>query len=252
MRLRTDSAPQPWVTGRTETPHRVTLRFEVQSQVQKTVELAFEGEPIVHFNGEQIFWEKGEHFVDRAICRIKLGVLRNDNNELILEYPFGIGTDLEWCYLLGDFGVLVMGRETIITEKPEKLGFGSYHGQGLPFYGGNLTYETEVEMPAGELWVEAPVYNAPVLGVRLDGGAERYIFKAPHRVCLGRVEEGCHRITLISYGSRINQFGQVHNCNTAERYFGPKTWRTTGRKWCYEYRLKDVGILTAPIIRVYE
>ena len=251
MRLRTDSAPQPWVTGPTEPEHWVALRFNIRAHGLKAVDLAFEGDPIIRFNSMQIPWEKGGYFVDRAIHRIRLGTVGFGDNELILYYPFGESTSLEWCYLLGDFGVSVMGREARLTPRPKRLGFGSYHTQGFPFYGGNMIYETETELPAGEVWLEAPMYNAPVLGVRLDGGEERYIFKAPHRVCLGRVEKGDHQITLIAYGSRINQFGQVHNCNPAERYFGPKTWRTTGRKWCYEYRLKDVGILTAPIIRVY-
>jgi len=252
LRLRTDSFPQPWVTGTAAADHKVALRFRITSRLSVPVELAFEGDPVVTINGNAVSWQKNACYVDHAIHRIPLGVLRQGENELLLTYDFGESTNLEWCYLLGAFGVTVSGRQTEITQLPAQLGFGSYHSQGLPFYGGNLIYESWVDLPAGELWVETPVFHAPLLGVSLDGGEEQPIFLAPYRTCLGQVEAGRHCIRICSYGSRINQFGQVHNCNLAERYYGPKTWRTTGKKWCYEYRLKDVGVLTAPLLRVYK
>ena len=86
----------------------------------------------------------------------------------------------------------------------------------------------------------------------MDGGSEIPLFMAPYRAELGRIKKGQHRLLIRSYGNRFNQFGQVHNCNPAERYFGPKTWRTNGKNWCYEYRLKKCGVLTAPIIKVYD
>jgi len=252
LRLRTDSFPQPWLTRDPAADHTVQLRFVIRSEIETSVDLAFEGTCSITLNGKTVAYSDPGYFVDHAIRRIPLGMLKKGENTLELTTSFGEQTDLEWCYLLGDFGVRVAGRETVVTALPERLGFGSYHTQGLPFYGGNLVYETEVETPAGELWLEAPVYHAPVLGIRVDGGQEQSIFLAPHRVCLGRVEAGLHKISLCSYGSRINQFGQLHNCNLAERYFGPKTFRTSGKKWCYEYRLKDVGILTSPILRIYK
>ena len=133
---------------------------------------------------------------------------------------------------------------------PARLGFGDYAVQGLPFYGGDLIYETEAETEAGMLELEIPCYAAPVVTVTVDDGPEVPMFLAPYVVQLGPVAQGHHRIRIRSCGSRINQFGQVHNCNPAERYFSPKTWRTTGKKWCYEYRLRQVGVLTAPILRI--
>ena len=151
LRLRTDSFPQPWVTGQASADHTAQLRFTVHSDLQLPVELAFEGAPQITLNGTDVPWEDGNFFVDHAIHRISLGTLRCGENELVLRYAFGESTNLEWCYLLGDFGVTVMGSQTRITRLPDKLGFGSYHTQGLPFYGGNLLYETQLQLPAGEL-----------------------------------------------------------------------------------------------------
>ena len=33
-----------------------------------------------------------------------------------------------------------------------------------------------------------------------------------------------------------------------ERWIGPPAWHTTGNKWTYEYRLKSIGLLSAPIL----
>ncbi|MBE5869365.1 MAG: hypothetical protein E7293_10510 [Lachnospiraceae bacterium] len=256
MRLRTDSFPQPWLSeGVNEKEHVVELRFAIPSEIRLDhVELAFEGDTDVEleWNGEKVAWREVDYFVDRCIHRISLGALSEGENMLRMRIPFGVNTNLEWCYLLGEFGVRVAGRNAVIIRKPETIGFGDYAIQGLSFYGGNLVYETTVETQAGQMELEVADYSAPLLGITLDEGEEVPLFMEPYRVNLGKVEKGTHKLRIRSYGSRINQFGQVHNCNLAERYFGPTTWRTTGKKWCYEYRLKKCGVLTAPILRIYQ
>lgn len=47
-------------------------------------------------------------------------------------------------YLLGDFGVKLAGRNTRLIKAEEKMAFGDVRSQGLPFYGGNLTYKTSI------------------------------------------------------------------------------------------------------------
>ena len=78
--------------------------------------------------------------------------LEKGENTIILSRSFGKVSTLEAVYLLGDFGVKVIGREKIITELPEKLGFGSIVNQGLPFYGGNVTYTVTLER-GKEKWI---------------------------------------------------------------------------------------------------
>lgn len=254
LRRRDLAMPQPWSMGQEEFPrdHTLELHFTISSEIEKeNVELALEDEPEIVFNGQTVMWSADRWYVDRSLHRIALGTLKKGENTLMLRYPFGQDTQPEWCYLLGDFGVQVTGRKTVIVKKQKTLGFGSYHTQGLPFYGGNLTYEARVCLPAGLLEIEIPHYSAAVLGVRVDGGEEKLMFAAPYRVQLGEVPAGEHTVRICSYGTRVNQFGNVHCCNDAEKAMTPQSWRTTGVHWCYEYRLKDVGVLTAPILRVY-
>ncbi|MCI6997690.1 MAG: hypothetical protein MR936_13140 [Eubacterium sp.] len=51
------------------------------------------------------------------------------------------------------------------------------------------------------------------------------------------------------YRSRINTFGCLHNCNQKEEWIGPNAWRTTGVQWSYEYQIKPMGLLKAPVLR---
>ena len=256
MRLRTDSFPQPWLSGGVnEKKHIVELRYEIESRIAlEQVSLAFEGDEDVElcWNGCRVEWKAGEYYVDRCINKIALGALKQGRNELMLRIPFGINTNVEWSYLLGDFGVSVFGRTAVITPAPEKIGFGDYARQGLAFYGGNLVYETEFDCGEGFAELEIPHYSASTLEVWVDDEAPVCVFMDPCKVQLGALKAGRHRLQIRAYGSRINQFGQVHNCNLAERYFSPKTWRTGGTQWCYEYRLKPCGVLAAPTLRIYK
>ena len=169
-----------------------------------------------------------------------------------MEVPFGVNTNLEWCYLLGEFGVQVSGARCKIVQKPDRVSFGDYSRQGFSFYGGNFVYELEIFTEAGKAQIEIPHYNAAALGVSLDGGEEKVLFMSPYVLDLGEISQGKHSLKIRSFGNRINQFGQLHNCNSAERYFGPRTWRTEGAKWCYEYNLRKCGVLAAPILKVMQ
>ncbi len=256
MRLRTEGFPQPWLSGgKNRKEHVVELRFEIRSEVcSDFVELAFEGDrdTEIWWNDIHIPWDESGYYVDRAIHRVPLGALKGGINMLKLRIPFGENTNLEWCYLLGDFGVRMIGRHAVITKREKRIGFGDYAVQGMPFYGGNLVYEVSFETQEGIGEVEIPNYEAALLGVTLDGGDEIPIYMAPYRAILGKMDKGKHTLQIRSYGNRFNQFGQVHNCNPDEHYFSPGTWRTQGRDWCYEYRLKQCGVLTAPIIKIYK
>ena len=144
----------------------------------------------------------------------------------------------------------VFGSTTLLEALPETIGFGDYAAQDLPFYGGNLCYQMEFETPACQAVLEIPEYAAPLLGIEIDGGPEKPLFAAPYQLPLGTLTAGTHRVTLRCYGSRINTFGQLHNCNRRERYFGPLTWRTDAERWSYEYQLHACGVLTAPILKI--
>ncbi|MGH0053009.1 MAG: hypothetical protein ACQ5SW_06435, partial [Sphaerochaetaceae bacterium] len=69
---------------------------------------------------------------------------------------------------------------------------------------------------------------------------------------LGIVDEKTHTIDITCYGTRFNTFGQIHNSNAYEAYFGPKSWRSTEEKYSYVYQIRSAGILTEPWLEIHE
>ncbi len=248
--LRTESFPQPWLARKNIVEHMLTLRFKIESQISlPDIDLAFECKSDVKliWNGTSVPKENKRFYIDRDIHREKLGSLNIGMNELIMEIPFGSHINVEWCYLLGDFGVEILGDRAVIVEKPRKLAFGDLVHQKFPFYGGNVQYTFQIATKGEDIEIEIPEYYGALLTVRLDN-EEKDVWAEPYRTEFTNIQDGLHTVTVTLYGTRINTFGQIHNANRKERYFSPKTWRTTGKQWTYLYQLRKTGITLCPIL----
>lgn len=150
-------------------------------------------------------------------------------------------------YLLGDFDVQLAGAQGWITKPVRMLGFGSVCGQGLPFYGGNLSYEMEIDVPECQfVQISTTHYRGMFVKVFADGVEQGDILFAPYRLNV-KLSPGKHRITFRLYGNRHNSFGALHNADDSTYYYGPDAWRTQGDSWAYEYRVRDYGVLKSPI-----
>ncbi len=248
--LRMDAMAQPWVNPDNEAPtHVLSLRFTVWSDIEvKSPCLALENaeQTEIVVNGTKVPSRITGWYVDESISKVELPAIPAGKTEIVLRIPFGPKTNVEWCYLLGDFGVCVHGRHARITEPVRKLAFGDWTHQGLPFYAGNVTYHCPVELKGGKTEIEIPQFRNPVLSVALDDDRKGTIAFAPYKLDLGDVEAGPHTIHITAYGNRVNTFGAVHNCDRSVRWFGPDAWRSTGNRWSYQYQLQPMGILISP------
>ena len=185
-------------------------------------------------------------YVDESIHRVRMPSFKAGRHELILNIPFTRKANVEWCYLLGDFGVEQFGRHAKIVAPVRQLTFGDWTKQGLPFYAGNVTYHCTLQGDGRELVVETPQFKAPLLSVDLDGKPAGKIAFAPFQLDLGKVSEGPHKLDITAFGNRVNAFGAVHNADEDLRWHGPNAWRQSNKDWCYEYQLKPMGLLVAP------
>jgi hypothetical protein len=155
---------------------------------------------------------------------------------------------VEWAYLLGDFGVRVNGRSVSLIPTAKELAFGDITVQGLPFYGGNITYHIPVATDGGALCIRSSQYRGVLQTAALDDGAEQPLFLPPYTAALGAPAAGQHTVHLTLYGHRRNGFGPVHLADRADKWFGPIAWRSTGDRWCYDYRTVEEGVVTTPEI----
>ena len=86
--------------------------------------------------------------------------------------------------------------------------------------------------------------------MKVDGREAGNIVYAPYNLEVPGVSKGRHRVEFTLYGTRINTFGGLHNI-MQPKWVDLGFWRSEGDNWCYEYVLKDTGILRSPIIKVY-
>jgi len=251
---RMDHMMQPWAEMSPEPEnHLLVLRYPILSNERVPgVKLAMERPEAatIRFNGKCVESAADRFFTDKAIRTVPLPDLEKGENELILKIPFGRRTNVEWCYLLGHFGVRVAGAHTRIEKAPEKLAFGDWVPQGLPFYTGNVTYQCPivVKREIRDAVLEIPHFSAPVLVVYLDGIRKGVLAFAPHRLRLGRLKAGRHRIDITAYGNRFNAFGTLHNANDEYLWYGPDSYRTKGSQWTDSYLLHEMGIRSAPVL----
>jgi hypothetical protein len=285
--LRGNAIAQPWVENDTTTPHVLRLKYTFDSEVSlDNTELALENASVTHvtLNGIKAGPVNG-WYVDKCIGKVPLPEINVGKNVIEITVPYGKKTDIEACYLLGDFGVTVQGVNCTLTKPVTELTFGDITRQGLPFYGGNLTYHPEVEaarqgdgssvFPSGHgdgssvsksptalsgtlfskraIEIVVPYYRGHLLRVAVDGYDAGVIAFSPYRIKVENLnpnKTGKHKIDLTYFGSRINTFGQLHRNNRHDPWYGPDSWRTTGDEWTYEYRFWPQGVLKSPEVHL--
>ncbi len=251
---RMDRLRQPWtITEPQPTNNLLRLRYRINSEVPFSgVKLAMEKpqEAKIIWNGKIVEVNPDGYFTDKSIITFPIPDIVSGSNELLIEIPFGRLTNVEWCYLLGDFGVRVRGAHSSLEALPTDLAFGDWTVQGLPFYAGNLDYQCTLtlmeDIPNAVL--EIPHFSGPVMAVALNQKRKGLIAYAPHRLELGDLEAGKHQLTITVYGNRYNAFGTLHNANDEFRWYGPDSYRTKGSQWTDTYLLRSMGILSNPII----
>ena len=248
--IRSTHVVQPWAIDEPVPEHKARLRFTVLCDRDiPNVKLALEDSDLaeIRFNGVSLKAEVDGWFTDKAIRTMPLGDLKEGENIIEITLPFGKRTNVEWCYLLGDFGVRVCGEHRLITAREKKLGFDNIVHQGLAHYGGNVTYEVPITTRGGNLRISVPHYAGTGVRVELDG-QKQYILYSPYSIVMENVAAGDHVVKFTLLGNRFNCFGPVHLADPKHRWLGNVAWRTLGDRWTESYRLKPLGIRTAPII----
>ena len=176
--------------------------------------------------------------------------------------------NVERCFILGDFGVELRGDSARIIEPVRELVWGDVTRQGLPFYGGNITYHCRfLQENEGELLLRIPSrvtsapgalgntvvsrevplggYRGTLVSASLDGNPVGDLAFAPYQCELGSVSKGEHMLDLTLYGSRVNCEGSVH-LSFRIPWAGPGAWRTEGDMFSREYQVQPLGIIIAP------
>lgn len=253
LRERGGAVVQPWVYGEEADISEVTLRYTFQSEIEyKDAYLALEDaqKAEIVFNGKSVSSDSVGNYVDISIFKVKLPSVQKGENVLEITYPFGPSANLETVFVIGNFGVKLVGTQVTLVSLPEKVGFGNIVSQGLPFYSGAITYKVPVFAEKDEIELDVPYYRGALISVSVDGEEKGKIIYPPYRLKISGISSGQHEIGVKLYLHRANSFGALHLVNEKERWHGPGAWRSKGQNWSYEYILKRNGVLKAPVIRI--
>ncbi len=241
---------QPWCIEEEKIDVFPYLRFTVESEIESECLLAYEGAEKVILNGKDVPVEEIGWFTDRAIKTMRLSMLKAGINTLIIRAPFGKRVSLENYFLLGRFGVKVAGAKYKIQQIDDKICFGDITRQGLPFYGGKLTYHCPISLlSAGDVSVHIKRYSGAVIEVSIDGKEQGIIAFEPCTLKLENISAGNHIIGLTICLTRVNCFTALHN-SSGHRWIGPSYWYRRDDGWSNEYILYENGILCSPVFTI--
>lgn len=238
---------QPWVDAApVKELGTISLRVKFKSEVTcANTELALENinESNVFLDGKPVKMSPSGFFTDKAISTIPLPLFEAGDHTIEIALSFTKETSIEWVYLLGDFGVKTEGDRGIVTDPVRKLAFGDWTTQGLPFYGGNVTYRCVSPVDGNN--IQLPQLQATTAKVQSLGDTGR-IYRPPFSTNLP-IKTG-KPIDITVFGHRANCFGPVHLSQPLVKWLGPGSYRTKGTMFSPEYKLQPLGILSSPII----
>ncbi len=243
---------QPWAVPERPYEHTVTMRYTFYSEIEVKAWLGVESAVEVTLNDQPVDLSPVGYYVDFEITKMALPTIQKGKNVLTITIPVTERAGLEPAYLLGDFDVVLKGTEKIIKAKSKEISFGSITHQGMPFYGGNVVYEAEVEVPECKLEITVPHYTGALVSVDMDGSRVGRIVYNPYRLVIDHVSAGIHKVSFTLYGNRFNTFGALHDTRHNGHWKGCMNWYPPKDSFVYEYFVREVGIMSSPVIRKLE
>jgi hypothetical protein len=253
---------QPWFRKKSEPAPaskaslRLNFAFEIEVIPDKGMELALEHPEQFEIlvNSKPLQTKPSGWWVDPVFQTISLPAksLVRGHNEIILHTGFHEGINLEAIYLLGNFGVRLKETQKIVTVLPKHLRAEDITRQGLPFYGGAITYRVKVpSRPAkagNHASLELPAFEAACVKFTPAGKSPRYIAWKPYEVELPETTGYRSTVDLEVILTRRNTFGPLHQVPLKVGAYGPGNWVTEGKGFSNDYMLYPSGLLEAPVI----
>jgi hypothetical protein len=163
-------------------------------------------------------------------------------------------TPIERVYVLGDFTVQLYGARAVLAAPHDRLSWGDYTRQGLPFYAGNVVYHAHFDVTAAQ-HVVLQTYQlfgpAAILEHTPPGGetVKYHLSLPPHLADLGEVGAGRHEVRITLFGNRQNAFGAMHMPRGATDWWNPNSFRGEQHFWTDEYNIEEMG-MSAVVVRV--
>jgi len=193
-------------------------------------------------------------WVDEDIRTIDItALLKQGDNEILLDLDYRPDMELENMYLVGEFGVRTLrdgaarpGNVTLV-KPPKTLALGSWVGQGLDFYGAAVRYQIQVTKPSEGQRLRISLPGILCTAAAIHVGERTFVLPwAPFAADVtDALTGGTNDVAIEVIGGRKNILGPLHV--PWKRWTGPGEFNPSAPDWTDEYLLNDHG-LTKPVL----
>ncbi len=155
----------------------------------------------IRVNGEEIEYKDIGYWVDTTFSKIDIkNLVRHGKNTVEISGKIDFETEIENCYIIGDFGVEnAQDKSFKLIEEQKELESSNIVYQGYPFFAGTISYTQDFDVPEkkGKALLEIENLNAVVTKVLLNGNEAGYIFVKPHELDVtDLIEEGTNTLEI--------------------------------------------------------
>ncbi len=260
------------------TPFRAEYRFEVlkvpDSAVTAIIEVA-ENLDSITFNGTKVTalkqraergaFDGSKSWKDPNFTRVPLdGLVREGTNVLVIEgikvnnitgtgwhervadYKNHIPTEVETVYIIGDFHVTDINRETFIIDGGKPAAFSAdLCDAGYPFYAGKFEYTAKAvyQPKGGQAFIEIGNVDAACLELYVNGQLADVRYWGPYLFDVsGVLREGENDIRIVASTTLFNVMGPNRIADIEnELFFTPRSFvdfsRSTKRHMLFPFGL---------------
>lgn len=236
---------------------QAVFRFDVaDAAALRGLELAVELPELyrVAVNGTLVSFAQAPRWLDPHIRSLPIEKLARpgENFIAITGRPFDVRMEFENIYLRGNFSLTPVEKGFRLGT-PVQLNFGGWAGQGYPFYGQSVLYETQIEAAPGNRTakIELPGWQASVAEVLLDGARAALIGWPPYETQFP-ISPGPHTVGVRVVSTPRNTFGPFHNPQKPRMRAWPDAWAQfpEHQPAGAQYDVLDYGLMEAPRISV--
>jgi len=236
------------------------LEFEFNSEVSgdgREVFLVLENPEkyTIKVNGVEVKYRDIGFWVDKSFKKVDIAkYVKRGKNVIKLRGVVDFGTEIESCYIIGDFGVKnVENREFALVEESEYVECGNLVYQGYPFFAGTICLSQKFELPKSfkRVVLEIVNMNSILTNVLVNGKEVGQVFLRPHEIDITDfVKEGENQVELQLVSSLRNLLGPHHH-KAGELYsVGPGSFMDE-RNWTDKYNFVPLGF-DGVVIKGYE
>ena len=201
----------------------------------------------ISINSKKIqYKDTGEFFIDNSfkVLPIDIKKLVKGENQISFEFDMTTSLDLEACYLKGAFGVKI-GSDNICTiiKLPLQLDETPLAMQGLPFYSGKISFETDII----DETIRVEFADIKCAYAEVDFGSEtEMVAFSPYTTKFRHADK---RLSYTCCLTRRNTFGPLHLPNPVQSAYGPSHFITSGKEFSKDYSFYDEKIVFPIIYR---